>query len=162
VRQVSATDEVFVATVILLSTRGTTDSDICLKCLAEKPTVRSYRMTRGVTRGRARGTQFPRRRITAEGTEMSQQCHITSTFFNTVHLLPKRAQVGTWGQQTCFLPRAPSNLVTPHAYDGFSPLSPCAGSCARSAVARPISDLTRVRQRPFTQLVHLQVQKAGC
>jgi len=25
----------------------------------------------------------------------------------------KRAQAGTWGRQTCFLPRAPSNLLTP-------------------------------------------------
>jgi len=37
---------------------------------------------------------------------------VTSTFFNTVHLLQKDL-IRTWGRQTFFLPRAPSNLVTP-------------------------------------------------
>ena len=41
--------------------------------------------------------------------------NVTSTFFKTVHLLPKdlRFEHGQGGRQTCFLPRAPSNLVTP-------------------------------------------------
>jgi len=39
-------------------------------------------------RGVTRGEQFLGRRMTA-GDEKSQKCHITSTFFNTVHMLPK-------------------------------------------------------------------------
>ena len=57
------------------------------------------------------------------GAEKSQQCHkyfrapkspnnVTNTFFNIMHLFPKDL-FRTWGRQTCFLPRAPSNLVTP-------------------------------------------------
>jgi len=54
------------------------------------------------------GAQFPGRRITAEGAEKSQK---------RVHLIPKKLGWGirlrTWGHQTCFLPQATSNLVTP-------------------------------------------------
>ena len=39
------------------------------------------------------------------------------------HISSERPQVPTWGRQTCFLPRAPSNLVTPllsaHAIASF-------------------------------------------
>jgi len=35
----------------------------------------------------------------------------------------KTAQVRTWGRQTCFLPRAPSNLVTPWVGACFGPIS---------------------------------------
>jgi len=38
--------------------------------------------------------------------------NVTSTIFNAVRLLPND-QVRTWGRQTCLLPRAPCNLVTP-------------------------------------------------
>jgi len=38
--------------------------------------------------------------------------NITSTFSNTVHLLPKDLSLWTWGRQACFLPRASSYLVT--------------------------------------------------
>jgi len=37
--------------------------------------------------------------------------NVTSTFFHS-RFASDRPQVGTWGRQTCFLPRAPSNLVT--------------------------------------------------
>jgi len=37
--------------------------------------------------------------------------NVASTFFNTV--ASERPQAPTWGRQTCFLSRAPSNLVTP-------------------------------------------------
>jgi len=45
----------------------------------------------------------------------AQKCpnNVISTFFNTVHLLPKDLRFEHGGGQTCFLPRAPSNLVTP-------------------------------------------------
>jgi len=58
-----------------------------------------------------RGTQFPGRRITAGGAEKSQQCHKYCLQYSTV--ASERPQARTWGRQTCFLPRAPSNLVTP-------------------------------------------------
>jgi len=38
--------------------------------------------------------------------------NVTSTFFNTVHLLPKNLSF-EHGSQTCFLPGAPYSLVTP-------------------------------------------------
>jgi len=38
--------------------------------------------------------------------------NVTSTFFNST-FASERLQVRTWGRQTCFLPWAPSNLVTP-------------------------------------------------
>jgi len=39
--------------------------------------------------------------------------NIVNTFFNTVHLLPKYLRFEHGGRQTCFLPRAPSDLGTP-------------------------------------------------
>ena len=39
--------------------------------------------------------------------------NVANTFFNTCTFTPKRPQVRTWRRQTCFLPRAPSKLVTP-------------------------------------------------
>jgi len=41
--------------------------------------------------------------------------NVTSTFFNTVHLLPKdlRFEYGGAKLASCLLPRPPSNLVTP-------------------------------------------------
>ena len=64
-----------------------------------------------------KGGTIPRRRITAGGAEWLRRAakspnNVTRTFFNTVHLLP-RDLFGTWGRQTCFLPRAPSHLITP-------------------------------------------------
>jgi len=43
--------------------------------------------------------------------EKSQQCH--KHFLQYAIFTSKISQVRTWGRQTCFLHRAPSNLVTP-------------------------------------------------
>jgi len=71
----------------------------------------------GVGTKGARGAQFPGRRITmgrrftAVGVEKSQQC--CKHFLQYRMYASERYQVRTWGRQTCFLPRATSNLVTP-------------------------------------------------
>ena len=57
----------------------------------------------GVTRGK--GGTITRATNHCGSAEKSQKCN--STFVS------ERSQVRTWGRQTCFLPRAPSNLVTP-------------------------------------------------
>ena len=65
--------------------------------------------TRDVTRG-GRGQNSPG----AESllvTKKSQQCH--KHFFQNSTFASERLQVRTWGRQTCFLPQAPSNVVTP-------------------------------------------------
>jgi len=38
--------------------------------------------------------------------------NVTSNFFSAVNFL-RMTSGSTWGRQICFLPRAPSNLVTP-------------------------------------------------
>jgi len=38
--------------------------------------------------------------------------NVHSTFFNS-RFASERPQVRTWGRRTCFLPRVPSNFVTP-------------------------------------------------
>ena len=43
--------------------------------------------------------------------EKSQQCH--KHFLQYPTFTSKISKVWTWGRQTCFLPQAPSNLVTP-------------------------------------------------
>jgi len=58
----------------------------------------------------ARWEPFPGRRITAEGAEKFRKCH---KYFSAVNLPPKELSFEHWGRQTCVLPRAPSNLVTP-------------------------------------------------
>jgi len=58
----------------------------------------------------ARWAQFPRRRIIM-GARKSPS-NVTSTFFNS-RFASERPQIRTWGRQTCFLSRAPPNLVTP-------------------------------------------------
>ena len=50
-------------------------------------------------------------RIAYVGAGKSQQCHKYFPPYSTFG--SKRSQVRTWGRQTCFLPRTPSNLVTP-------------------------------------------------
>jgi len=78
---------------------------------------------RSVTGGRQGRKNFPGakstwgRRITAGGDEWlrappKSPINVTSTFFNTVHLLPKDLRFRIWGRQTCFLPRALSNHDT--------------------------------------------------
>jgi len=51
------------------------------------------------------------RQMTAEGAEKSQQYHKYFLHYST--FASERPPVQTWGRQTCFLPRAPFNLVTP-------------------------------------------------
>jgi len=58
----------------------------------------------------ARGAQCPGRRI-AGGAKMSQQCRKYFLQYRT--FTSKRLQVRTWGRQTCFFPRTPSNVSTP-------------------------------------------------
>jgi len=67
------------------------------------------RLIRGVTRG-GNGAQFPGRRMTARVAKKSQQCRKYFLQYST--FASERPQVRTWERQTCFLPRAPSNLVT--------------------------------------------------
>ena len=77
-----------------------------------KPAISSV-----VSRGVTRGTQFPWRRITigaanhCRDAETPKKCH--KNFLHNSKFPFERGQVRTWGRQTCFLPRAPSNLVTP-------------------------------------------------
>ena len=61
---------------------------------------------------RGKGAQFPGRRITAAGAEKSEQCHKYFLQYSAVQLFSKDL-FPTWGRQTYFLLRAPSNLVTP-------------------------------------------------
>ena len=51
------------------------------------------------------------RQMSAGGSEKSQQFH--KYFLQYSKFPSKRPQVRTWGRQTCYLPRAPPNLVTP-------------------------------------------------
>jgi len=48
--------------------------------------------------------------MTAWGAEKSQKCHKCFLQYST--FASERPQLRRWGHQTCFLPRAPSNLVT--------------------------------------------------
>jgi len=87
--------------------------------------VQNHRLitTQGRNEG-GKGGQFPGRwftmgapnhcggrRITAKSAEKSPKCY--KYFLQYSKFASERAQVWTWGRQTCFLPRAPSNLVTP-------------------------------------------------
>jgi len=74
--------------------------------------------SRGVTTG-GKGGILPGRQVNMgvpNHCGRAPKCpnNVTSTFFNTVDLLPKklRFEHGEWGRQTCFLPRALSTLVT--------------------------------------------------
>jgi len=69
------------------------------------------------TRGVTRGAQFPGRRIT-----MATPNHcagrrkvptMPQVLSSTAHICFRKISGQTWGRQTDFLPRAPSNLVTP-------------------------------------------------
>jgi len=62
---------------------------------------------KGATRVVTIGAQFPWWGITAGGAEKSQQCR---KYF--LQYASQRPQVRTWENQTCFLPRALSYLVT--------------------------------------------------
>jgi len=66
--------------------------------------------SRRVTRVGKRGTT-PQAPNHCRGAAKTQQCH--KYFLQHSIFASERPQVRTWGRQTCFLPRAPSNLVTP-------------------------------------------------
>ena len=63
------------------------------------------------------GAQLFARRITmgqqiaAGGAEKSQQCH--KYFLQYSKFASERTQFRSWGRQTCFLPRTPSNHIIP-------------------------------------------------
>ena len=63
------------------------------------------------------GAKLPWWRDCYGGAEESQQCH--KYFLQYSVFASERRQIRTWGRQTRFLPRAPSNLVTPQG------LMPC-------------------------------------
>ena len=62
--------------------------------------------TSDVTRGE--GAQFPG----AESLRGAKKSQVISTFFQNSTFASERPQVRTWGRQICFLPHAPSNLVS--------------------------------------------------
>jgi len=66
--------------------------------------------TRGVPRGE--GGHNASSAISLEAPKNPN--NVASTLFHTVHLLPKDLKIRTWGRQTCFLPRAPSNAPAKH------------------------------------------------
>jgi len=69
---------------------------------------------RGVT-GAGKGGQFPGRGITMgapNDCEGRRKVPTKSQVLSST-LASERSQVQTWGHQTCFLPRVPSNLVAP-------------------------------------------------
>ena len=79
---------------------------------------------RGVTKG-AR-VPFPRRWITMKAPNDCVGRRKVLTMSQVLRLLPKDLQVRTYGRQTCFLPRVPSNLVTSLAVIQYlSALSVC-------------------------------------
>jgi len=70
-----------------------------------------YRQGRYEGRNNSPGAESLRgRQITAGGAEKSQQCHMY--ILQCSKFACERSQVRTRGRRTCFLPRAPSNLVT--------------------------------------------------
>jgi len=76
----------------------------------------SLRICSGVTKG-GEGRTISGRQITSGvlnhcgGHRKSQQYH--KYFLQYSSFASVRIQIGTWGRQTCFFLRAPSNLVTP-------------------------------------------------
>jgi len=86
--------------------------------------VLSTTLTRGITRGQG-GAQFPGRPVTMGvpndyRVAEKSQCH--KHFLQYTTFTSKISQVRTWGRQTCFLPRAPFNLVTPLTLTRLLPL----------------------------------------
>jgi len=87
---------------------------IAARCLLTYTSVAFYTLhhgsiSRGVTRGQ--GGAITRAPNHSGGAKKSQQCHTYLLQYRT--FVSGRPQVRKWGRQTYFLPRAPSNLVTP-------------------------------------------------
>jgi len=102
-------------------TAETKSSESCnTKNNTSSQTLRTAGSTFAAMQGRnegERGAQFPGtgslwgHRITAGDAETSQHRHKYYLQYRTFASV--RLPVRTWGHQSCFLPRAPSNLVTP-------------------------------------------------
>jgi len=102
-----------------LKTEATTSCKRCFKVIRDTK-QQNTGLQQGRNEGRKGGaiSRAPNhcrvRCMTPGDADKSQQCH---TYFLQYNTLPsERHQVQTWGRQTCFLPRAPSNLVTPLTY----------------------------------------------
>jgi len=65
-------------------------------------------------RNEGKGDTIPQALNHCGGRRKSQQYH--KCFLQCSKFAPERAQVRTWGRQSCFLPRAPSNLATPRLH----------------------------------------------
>jgi len=92
---------------------------IMVKAVALFPTINLYTYLyvtnttipcRGVMSG-FKGGAIPRAPNDCGGAENPQQCH--KHFLQYSKFPSIRPQMQLWGRQICFLPRAPSNLVTP-------------------------------------------------
>jgi len=108
------------------------------------------RCTQGRNEGGS-GAQFPGHLITmgapnhCRGAEMPQQCH--KYFLQYSEFASERAQVGTGERQTCFLSRAPSNLVIPlDVHSSWISVRPH-GCKARSCGLRELARATLIRNR---------------
>jgi len=96
---------------------------------------------------RARAAQFPGHRIAmrAPNDRGGRQKVLTmSQVLQCSTFASERPQVRTWGRQTCFLPRAPSNLVMPLAVIQYS------------------SALSMYMEWGVAQLVQARTQGGGC
>ena len=87
---------------------------------------------RGVTRGKQEGT-ISRALHHCGVPEKSQQC--LKYFLQYSIFACKRLQVLTWERQTCFLPRTPSNLLTPLGPWPLRPHFDCATVCSMSVLS---------------------------
>ena len=77
--------------------------------LGFRDTISRGSLTGGATRG-PKGAQFPARGVTMERRKIST---MSQYFLQHSTFASERPQVRTWRCQTCFLLRAPSNLVAP-------------------------------------------------
>jgi len=106
-----------------LAERPISTADVCdVSCVYSQLPQWESRFARAQTQGDVtrggKGGAIPRApshygdaKITAGETENSQQCRKYILQYSTFAF--ERPQSRTWWRQTCFLPRAPSNLVTP-------------------------------------------------
>jgi len=88
--------------------------ELCTMVLLRRVTARS---NHGRNDGE-QGAQFSGRRVTMRAPKNPN--NVTSTVLQCSTFASERPQVRAWGRQTCFLPRAPSDLVTPLAVSQYS------------------------------------------
>jgi len=84
----------------------------------------SKRYSQRSNEGVARGAQFPGRRMAAGGAKESHKRH--KYILQYSEFASERPQFRTRWHQTCFLPRAPSDVVTPLALVMFLKVLLCA------------------------------------